>query len=85
MSRNSRRYFWRVLRRMAYVFVAFMLAMFTIGIVSAASSHPTAPTAPAECRLPDGSLLPSGDAALIDGHTFVCTDGVWVKVTNYGN
>jgi hypothetical protein len=63
-------------------FIVIFTASFIV-IFTALNDH-TAPS-PAPCRLPAGSLLPSGDAARINGHTFVCTDGTWVHVTGYGN
>lgn len=53
----------------------------------------SAPSEPAACSHPS---LPSGDSMSVDqagngsspasgGVEFVCTDGVWVRVTGYGN
>lgn len=37
---------------------------------------------PAACSHPSQA---SGDAMVSGGHERVCTDGVWVSVTHYGN
>ena len=52
------------------------------GVIADAMTPANTAPAPRSCSKP---ALPSGDAARLDGKTFVCTDGTWVRVTHYGN
>jgi hypothetical protein len=60
--------------------VTVLGAMFALGIMQSAEIH--APRVPTACTHP---TLPSGDAARLNGRTYVCTDGSWVPVARYGS
>jgi hypothetical protein len=64
----------------AVAWVTLLGAMFALGMLQVAEVH-TPPT-PTACSHPS---LPSGDAARLNGRTYVCTDGSWVPVARYGS
>lgn len=49
-----------------------------------AGHHAVRPATPRPCKTPAG-YLPSGDAGRFRVQEYVCTDGIWVHVTRYGN
>jgi hypothetical protein len=67
---------------------AIAAATFSGGYVTASQLHGHA-ASPQPCQTPAGTWLPSGDAGDFQGQggvqTFVCTDGTWVHVSQYGN